>query len=100
MIGLRCTPIQLGFAVTMPVIKLVAVSLATLEPSKANIATAGRTAIPPPTMKPAAAAIATEGSGLSRIDFSICSKSRLRPNVLSSDYFFDEFEPGWHRWFV
>jgi hypothetical protein len=64
----------------MPVMKLAAVSLAVFRPNKASNATAGRVASPPPMMKPAAAAIAAEGSGLSRIDFSICSRSSLIPN--------------------
>src|ERR1700680_4257556 len=69
-------------ALTMPVIRLVAVSLTAVRPNKARIATPGRVAIPPPTMKPAAAATAIERSGLSRIEFSICTISRLIPNLL------------------
>jgi hypothetical protein len=69
-------------ALTKPVMRLDAVSLTAVRPNKARIATPGRVAIPPPTMKPAAAATAVERSGLSRIEFSICTISRLIPNLL------------------
>jgi len=39
-------------ALTMPVMRLAAVSLMAVRPNKARIATPGRVAIPPPTMKP------------------------------------------------